>query len=380
HTFSEKLADASIHSITGIPIALITLYAVFYLTRFIGEGLQKYLTEPFFFKVWSPLMLKLSSLLGGEGILHNILIGRLRENKIDFKESFGLLTTGLFIEFSAILPYLISFYLIISILEDSGYLPRLAVVMDNIMHRLGLHGMAIIPMMLGFGCNVPGVLATRTMETKRERFIALTLIAISVPCMAKIAMIVGLLGGYGPLGLGIVFGTLFFSAITLGLLLNRFTKGESMEMFLEIPPYRLPFLSAVAKKLGIKIVWFFRDAFLWVLFGVAIANVLMELRIIEFINKPFAPVISGIWGLPKEAVGALLVGLLRKDVALGMLVPLHLTFNQLIVASVVLSMYFPCLATFSIIMKELGLRDMLKIVGVMAISTLLVGGILNLIL
>lgn len=380
HTFSEKLADASIHPVTGIPIALIILYAVFSLTRFIGEGIIKYLTEPFFFKVISPLMLKLSSLLGGEGILHNILIGRLIENKIDFKESFGLLTTGLFIEFSAILPYIVSFYLVISLLEDSGYLPRLAVVMDNIMHRLGLHGMAIIPMMLGFGCNVPGVLGTRTMETKRERFIALTLMAISVPCMAKTAMIVGLLGGYGPLGLGIVFGTLFFSATCLGLLLNRFVKGESMEMFLEIPPYRLPFLSAVAKKLWIKIIWFFRDAFLWVLFGVAIANILWTLGIIGFIGKPFAPIISGVFGLPKEAVAALLIGLLRKDVALGMLVPLHLSLPQLIVATVVLSMYFPCLATFSIIMKELGLKDMLKIAGVMAISTLLTGGILNLIL
>ncbi len=380
HTFSERLADASIHPITGIPIAFITLYATFSLTRFIGEGLMKYLTEPFFERLWAPLMLKLSSLLGEGGILHHILIGNLLDGKIDFNESFGLLTTGLFIEFSAILPYIISFYLVISILEDSGYLPRLAIVVDNIMHRLGLHGMAIIPMMLGFGCNIPGVLATRMMETKRERFIALTLMAISVPCMAKSAMIIGLLGRYGPEGLGVVFGTLFFSAIALGLALNRFVKGESMEMFLEIPPYRFPYPLAVAKKLWIKVTWFFKDAFLLVLLGVAIANILWTLGIIEFIGSLFAPVISGVFGLPKEAVAALLVGLLRKDVALGMLAPLHLTLNQLITASVVLSMYFPCLATFSIIMKELGLKDMLKIVGVMAISTLLVGGILNLFL
>ncbi len=121
--------------------------------------------------MWAPLMLKVSVLLGSEGIVHDILIGKLIEGKIDFGESFGLLTTGLFVPLAAVLPYVFSFYLVLSILEDSGYLPRLAVLMDNTMHKIGLHGYGIIPMILGLGCNVPGALSARVMETKEKDFL-----------------------------------------------------------------------------------------------------------------------------------------------------------------------------------------------------------------
>lgn len=268
HRFSEKLADASIHPITGIPIAIGILFAVFKIIRFIGEGLIGYVAEPLFENLWSPLMLKFSSLLGGDGVIHNILIGRLVNGEIDYGESFGLLTTGLFVPFGAVLPYVFAFYLVLSFLEDSGYLPRLAVLVDNIMHKLGLHGMAVIPMMLGLGCNVPAALSTRIMETRRERFIAATLMAIAIPCLPQIAMVAGLIGKHGAAGLGMVFGTLFFVWITLGILLNKFMKGESMEMFLEIPPYRLPYLRGLVKKVWIRIVWFVKEAVPWVLVGI----------------------------------------------------------------------------------------------------------------
>lgn len=380
HRFSEKLADASIHPVTGIPIALGILFATFKIIRFIGEGLIGYVAEPLFENLWSPLMLKLSSLLGGDGVIHNILIGRLIEGEIDYGESFGLLTTGLFVPFGAVLPYVFAFYLILSFIEDSGYLPRLAVLVDNIMHKLGLHGMAVIPMMLGLGCNVPAALSTRIMETRRERFIAATLMAIAIPCLPQIAMVAGLIGKHGAAGLGMVFGTLFFVWITLGVLLNKFMKGESMEMFLEIPPYRLPYLRGLAKKVWIRIVWFVKEAVPWVLVGILIANILYALGIIDFVGRYAAPVVSGVLGLPKEAVGALLIGFLRKDVAVGMLVPLNLTLSQLVVASVVLTMYFPCVATFATLIKELGVKDMLKSAAIMIVSTLLVGGTLNLVL
>lgn len=382
HRFSEKLADASIHPVTGIPIAIGILFAVFKIIRFIGEGLIGYVAEPLFENLWSPLMLKFSSLLGGDGVVHNILIGRLANGEIDidYGESFGLLTTGLFVPFGAVLPYVFAFYLVLSFLEDSGYLPRLAVLVDNIMHKLGLHGMAVIPMMLGLGCNVPAALSTRIMETRRERFIAATLMAIAIPCLPQIAMVAGLIGKHGAAGLGMVFGTLFFVWITLGILLNKFMKGESMEMFLEIPPYRLPYLRGLVKKVWIRIVWFVKEAVPWVLVGILIANILYTLGIIDFVGRYAAPVVSGVLGLPKEAVGALLIGFLRKDVAVGMLAPLNLTLAQLVVASVVLTMYFPCVATFATLVKELGVKDMLKSAAIMIISTLLVGGALNLVL
>jgi ferrous iron transport protein B len=346
----------------------------------IGEAFLKHLFGPFFEGVWGPLMLSLSKLIGGEGFLHDLLIGEITGDGIDFGASFGLLTTGLFVPFGVILPYVFAFYFILSILEDSGYLPRLAVLADSILHRLGLHGMAIIPMMLGFGCNVPGILATRIMEGKRERFIATTLLAITIPCMAQIAMIIGLIGKEGVWGLWAVFGVLFLVLVVVGLLQNRFLKGESMEIFLEIPPYRVPNLQTLTKKVWTRFLWFIKEAVPWVLFGVFIANLLYSFGVIDLLGKMASPVVEKLWGLPKEVVAALLVGFLRKDVAVGMLVPLDLSQKELIVACVILTMYFPCVATFATLVKELGLITMGKIFFVMGISVICVGGLLNLLL
>jgi len=380
HTLLERLGDASLQPLTGLPIALVLIYLMFTVIRFIGENLIGYIFEPLFEKLWAPVMMKLSAVLGSGGFIHDILIGKLVEGEIDFVESLGLLTTGLFVPIAMVLPYVIAFYLVLSFAEDSGYLPRLGVLVDNIMHRLGLHGLAIIPMMLGLGCNVPGALATRVLETRRERFIGATLMAIAIPCMAQIAMIVGLIGKHGAKGLGLVFGTLFVVWIALGILLNLILKGESPEIFVEIPPYRLPHLTTLLKKLWMRTRWFLQEAIPFVLLGVLIVNILYSLKIIEFIGKFTAPIVTGILGLPEEAVGALIIGFLRKDVAVGMLSPLGLTLNQLVVASVVLAMYFPCVATFVVLIKELGVIDMIKSAGIMIFSALLVGGILNLLL
>ena len=379
HTFLERLEDLSIKPVTGLPLAVIILFVIFKIIRFIGEGLIGLIFEPLFEKLWAPLMMKVSNLLGG-GFLHDVLIGKLVDGQIDFVESLGLLTTGLFVPIAMVLPYVFSFYLVLSFLEDSGYLPRLAVLVDNVMHRFGLHGLAIIPMMLGLGCNVPGAMSTRVLETKRERFIAATMMAIAVPCMAQIAMIFGLIGEYGARGLGAVFGTLLIVWIVLGIILNQVSKGESPEIFVEIPPYRLPYFGALLKKLLMRTKWFLKEAIPYVLLGVFIINILYSLGIIQFIGRLTAPVITGILGLPQDAVGALVIGFLRKDVAVGMLVPLGLNLSQLVVASVVLTMYFPCVATFAVLIKELGTKDMIKSAAIMITSALIVGGLLNLIL
>jgi ferrous iron transport protein B len=380
HTFLERLGDASVKPLTGFPIAVVVLFLAFKLIQFVGEGLISYVCEPIFENLWAPLMLKLSALLGSGGFLHDILIGKLVEGEIDFGESFGLLTTGLFVPLGAVLPYVFAFYLVLSFLEDSGYLPRLGILVDTVMHRLGLHGLAIIPMMLGLGCNVPAALSTRVLETRKERFIAATLMAIAVPCMAQIAMIVGLVGKHGATGLGIIFGTLFIVWIVLGVLMNRFSKGESPEIFVEVPPYRIPYLKGLLKKMWIRIKWFVKEAVPWVLLGVFIVNILYTFGIIQFIGRFTAPVVTGVLGLPREAVGALVIGFLRKDVAVGMLAPLDLTLKQLVIASVVLTMYFPCVATFTTLAKELGFVDMVKSAAIMIISSLIVGGLLNLLL
>jgi len=380
HTLLERLSDTSIRPLTGLPMAVAVLFLTFKLIRFVGEGLIAYVCEPAFENLWSPLMLKLSHFLGSAGFIHDLVIGHLVDGQIDYGQSFGLLTTGLFVPLGAVLPYVFAFYLVLSFLEDFGYLPRLAVMVDTLMHRIGLHGLAIVPMLLGLGCNVPGVLSTRILETRRERFISVTILAIGVPCAALQAMVVGLLGREGMAKVGIVYGTLFIVWLVLGVLLNYTVKGVSPEIFIEIPPYRIPYFRGLSKKIWMRMKWFIKEAIPFVLLGVLIVNILYTLGIIQFAGKIAAPVISRILGLPGEAAGALIIGFLRKDVAVGMLIPLGLTSKQLIIASVVLAMYFPCVATFAAIFRELGLADLLKSAVIMIVSSLVVGGLLNLVL
>ena len=380
HTFLQRLEELSIKPLSGLPIAIGVIYASFWAVRLIGEGLITYILEPLFDKAWAPLMLKLGALLGEETFLQNVLIGKLIDGSVDFKMSFGVLTTGLFVPIAMVLPYIISFYLILGILEDFGYLPRLAVLVDNFMHHIGLHGFAIVPMMLGLGCNVPGALALRLLEGRREKFIAATLMTISIPCMAQIAMIVGLVGQRGGQYLGIIFGTLFILLIVKGLIMNKFIKGASPEMLVEIPPYRLPQFQAVIKKLWMRVSGFLKEAVPYVLLGVFFVNILYALNIIQYFSSLFAPVLTGLWGLPKEAISALIIGFLRKDVAIGMLGPLNLTTKQLIIGSTVLAVYFPCIATFVMLVKELGIKDMLKSAVIMISVALIVGTLLNIIL
>jgi len=380
HTWLQRLGDASVKPFTGGIIALAVLAIAFLVIRFIGESLIGYVGDPLFDTLWAPVISRLSDLLGGAGFFHDILVGKIIGGEVNFVESFGLLTTGLYVPFCMVLPYIVSFYLVLGLLEDIGYLPRLAVLMDTIMHRLGLHGYAIIPTLLGLGCNVPAVLATRILESKRERFIAATLVSIAIPCAALQAMIVGLVGKHGGQYVAIVYGTLFIVWIILGIIINRFARGFSPELLIEVPPYRLPPWRTVLQKLWMRVYGFLREAVPIVLGAVLVINIIYMLGVFDAIANFTAPVITGLLGLPKEAVTAIVIGFLRKDVALGMLAPLALSAEQLVVGSVVLAMFFPCIATFVVLLRELGVVNMLKAAGIMISAALITGSILNLIL
>jgi len=380
HTWRERLEDASVSPVSGGFIAVAILAAAFFVVRFIGEGLINYVLDPLFNTLWAPVILKLSQLMGNAGFLHDMVVGKITGSEVNFLESFGLLTSGLYVPLGVVLPYIVAFYFVLGILEDTGYLPRLAVLMDTIMHRLGLHGYAIVPTLLGLGCNVPAILSTRILESKRERFIAATLISIAVPCAALQAMIFGLVGARGLGYVVIVYGTLFIVWIILGFILNRTVKGFSPELLIEIPPYRLPPWRMVLRKLWLRTYGFLAEAIPIILGAILVVNVLYILGVFDAIANFTAPVVTGLLGLPKEAVTALVIGFLRKDVALGMLAPLALSSGQLVVGSVVLAMLFPCIATFVVMFRELGVVNMLKAVGVMIVAALVTGGILNLIL
>ncbi|MBA7673268.1 hypothetical protein ES703_81460 [subsurface metagenome] len=380
HTWRERLEDASAKPVSGAFLATAVLAGSFMAIRAMGEGLINHVLDPLFNNLWAPVILKLSSFLGGSGLLHSITIGNIVDGEVNFLESFGLLTTGLYVPFAMVMPYIIPFYLVLGLLEDIGYLPRLAVLMDTIMHRLGLHGYAIIPTMLGLGCNVPAIMATRILESKRERFIAATLISIAIPCAAAQAMIFGLVGAHGGQYVAIIYGTLFLIWITLGTILNRAVKGFSPELLIEIPPYRLPSWRTVFKKLWMRAYGFLVEAIPIILGAVAVINILYAYGAFDAVVNFTAPVVTGLLGLPKEAVTALALGFLRKDIALGMLAPLALSTKQLIIGSVVLSAFFPCIAVFVILLRELGVKNVVKSTGIMLATALLAGGILNLIL
>ena len=380
HTIREHIADITVKPATGIPIAMIVIFLIFLFIIQIGNLIIEYLMDPIFYNYYGPWIVEFVTAFYPEGLVHEILIGNSTLESLNFTQSFGLLTTGLYVPFDMVLPFVVTFYIMLSLLEDTGYLPRLAVLVDTGLHKLGLHGSAIVPTILGLGCNVPGALATRIMETEKQRFIAATLMAIAVPCMAQSAMIFGILGKYGMRWILMVYGTLALLYISLGLVLKRIIKGESPELLLEVPPYRKPDPMTLLKKTWTKAYGFLVEAVPFVLLGVFVMNLLYISGVIELLSGLFSPVLTTLLGLPKEAIVALIMGFLRKDIAVGMLLPLGMTPQQLTISCVILSTYFPCVATFVVLLKELGIRDMLKATGLMLIVSLTVGVLMRAIL
>ena len=378
HTLRDRISDLTIKPITGIPIALGIIFISFWIVRLIGENLIIYVLDPLFDNFYLPLIDSLSEKIG-PGLIHTLLIGEYGV-PIDKIESLGMLTTGLYIPIGVVLPYIIAFYFMLSLLEDTGYLPRLATLVDKVFHKLGMHGHGIVPMFLGLGCNVPGALSTRTLETRKQRFISATLLAICIPCMAQLAMVFGVLGKYGIYYIGIVFITLTLLYIILGLILNRFIKGESPEIFLEIPSYRRPSFKATIKKTWMRIRWFLKEAIPFLFFGVLIINILYAVGILQFISNALQPIMTGLFGMPGDASIALITGFLRKDLAIGMLISLNMTPSQLVIAVTMLTIYFPCVATFAVLIKELGIKDMIKSAALMLGVAGIVGFLLKLIL
>ena len=393
HTIKDKISDLTVRSFTGIPIALGIIITAFWIVRIIGENLISYIFEPFFEEIYKPLAMRLSDWLG-PGLIHDFLIGKLIDGNIEFVESLGMLTTGLFVPIGMVLPYILAFYFVLSILEDTGYLPRLATLVDNVFHRLGMHGHAIVPMFLGLGCNVPGALSIRTLETKKQRFITATLLAITIPCMAQLSMVFAIFSS-SELGSGnwyfkpifyifLVFLVLIILYVSLGLILNKIIKGDNPEIFLEIPPYRRPSIKTIIKKTWMRVRWFLREAIPWLIFGVFIIGVLSVTGVIDALGIIFEPIMMGLFGLPGAVSIVLLTGLLRKDLAVGMLLALatNITFNpmQLVIVATMLTIYFPCVATFAVLIKELGVKDMIKSAIIMIFTSVIVGFILRIIL
>ncbi len=379
HTFLERLQDISVHPLAGIPISLVVLALIFQLIIASGEfltGVMEWLFE----SLYTPLIRALSGILGGGGVLHQILLGDISGETIDYESAMGVLTTGVFMELGLVFPYILVFYIVLGFLEDLGYLPRVAVLFDRFMHRVGLHGFSIIPMMLALGCNVPGIMAIRNLESRRQRFITAALTAVTIPCLAQSAIIFALTATYGAGHVFAILATIFAIWMVMGSILRLTVKGTTDTLIMEIPPYRMPAFKVLLRNLGTRLYGFLTDAFPYVLGGILFINILTLLGVMDFLGNLAKPVITGIFGLPAEAVASYVAGIIRKDAAVALLEPLRLNGAQMITGVTTLIIYFPCMATFAVLLKELGLKDTAKSFLIMIGATLATGAYMRLML
>ena len=288
-----------------------------------------------------------------------------------------------------VIPYILVFYLMLSVLEDTGYLVRVVSLLDGIMHRLGLHGRAVIPMVVGFGCNVPAILATRAMGSRRERLILSVLITIAVPCSAQTAIIVGSVGKFaGPLWALLIYIILMVILVALGLLLHKTIKFEPTGMCLEIPDLRWPSARLTAVKTGIRLKEFLIIAFPILLAGSVVLEILLATGVLQSLLAPAEPFMLTVLGLPAFTAVALAFGILRKEMALQMLMVLSGTSNlalvlsqhQMFVFALVMAIFMPCLAAFAVMVKEFGIKGTLAVAAGSFSLALVIGAIANFVL
>jgi len=371
HTLSEVLSDLTVKPLYGLPLAAAVLFGFW---SFFGSFAGLF-TDGFAVPAFDKHILPwLQSIFPNEGsVLYWIFVGDPAAGTAF--EAFGVLTTGLFVAVGVVLPAVIAFYFILAILEDSGYLPRLAVMMDTVFHRIGLHGFAIVPTILSLGCNVPGVMASRTLETKKQRFMMMTLLSVFIPCGAQIGVMNALIPQYAGLIILYLFGGFFLT----GALMNILIPGESPEILVDVPPFRTPMASNVGSKLWTRVKSFFKIAIPFVLAGVLIIQVLYWFGIINWLGTVFEPLLTTWFGVPAETSGPLVAGFMRKGLAVGLLGGIEMSTGQLITSIVIISLYFPCLATFIMLLKEGGIKTILKSLVVLTGSVFLYGGLMRVI-
>jgi ferrous iron transport protein B len=371
---SEKLKHYSVESRTGIPLMILVLLGVFAFIFYVGNLLSNALNNS-----WGSFV---SPYLGQ--LVHSIV-----QNQTLAKIVLWGVNDGVLAWLSVGVPYVLIFYLVLSVLEDTGYLNSVAFLTDNIMHKLGLHGRAIIPILTGAGCNVPAVMGTRVLTTKRERIIASTLVVL-VPCSARTAVIFGAVGNF----LGLSYAVLIFvlELILIGLVglgLHRLLPGESPGLVMEMFPFRTPSISSSAKK-----TWFrFRDfalvAFPFIVFGSLAMGALFETGYLQAIVGPIQPATSLVLGLPAVAGVTLILGIVRKELALELLVALavaqygataknllvFMTPLQIFVFALVLTIYVPCIATVAVLGRELGWKNAVLIMVFTVALALMIGAL-----
>ncbi|MGE5653194.1 MAG: nucleoside recognition domain-containing protein, partial [Bacillota bacterium] len=275
-----------------------------------------------------------------------------------------------------LLPLVVAFYLILSAMEDSGYLPRLAALVDRSLTSIGLNGRAIIPIILGFGCVTMATITTRLLGSQRERTIASFLLGFTIPCSAQLGVITGMLAALGPQLTFLYVATIFIIFALTGTVLNKLLPGESTHLLIDLPPLRMPRLGNVLKKTAMKTYMFMQDAGPLFVLGALIISVLQLTGALTAIQNALAPMTTGWLKLPKEAVNAFIMGLVRRDFGAAGLSDMPLSPIQTMVSLVVITLFVPCIASIMILFKERSWREAAAIWFGSWILAFSVGGIL----
>jgi ferrous iron transport protein B len=277
-----------------------------------------------------------------------------------------------------LLPLVVGFYLILSVLEDSGYLPRIATLVDRVLMGLGLNGRAVIPMILGFGCVTMATITTRILGSKRERFIATMLLGLAIPCSAQIGVIAGLVAPLGFKYAMIYFITVFAVFVISGTVLNKVMPGKSTDLLIDLPPLRLPQISNVLKKTYTKSVMFMKEAGPLFAIGAALITIMQYTGMLDSVIGAFAPITEGFLKLPPQVATAFIMGIVRRDFGAAGLDSLAkaglLSAPQIIVALVAITLFVPCIAAIMVIFKERSWKESVGIwVGSFVIAFLTAG-------
>jgi len=355
--------------LTGIPIAMLVLAAMYY---FIGAFGATYLVDTINVRLFQGILLPAVGQLTDQ--LSNVF---LRDMIMD--PDFGILPTGVFLAMGLVLPVIFCFYIAFGVLEDSGYLPRISILLDKIFQKLGLNGKGVIPLVMGFSCVTMALLTTRVLNTEKEKIIASFLLYLCLPCAPLIAVMLVILDKMPFSATLTVFGVLGSQVLVAGYLLNKILPGQRSPLFLEIPPMRLPQPLAVLK-MALAKTWFFMLEALPVFILASMAVFLFEraggLRLLE---HTLGPVIHHLMGLPEKSVQVFIKTMIRRESGAAELEHLHMVYTnlQLVVNLLVMTFVAPCINSFIVLFKERGFKVGLAINVAVFLYAVLLGSIVN---
>jgi ferrous iron transport protein B len=364
------LGRLATHPVWGWVFLAGVLYGLYWFVGVFGAGtLVGLLEERLFGNVINPLITGWIARYIPAPMFVDFLVG-----------DYGLWTMGMTYALALILPIVTTFFLAFGLLEDSGYLPRLAALSNRLFQALGLNGKAVLPMVLGLGCVTMATLTTRVLESKRDRFLVTLLLALAVPCSAQLGVVMGMLAGISLTATMIWGGVVAVVLLAVGWLAAKLTPGERSALLVELPPMRWPVLSNVVVKTLARLEWYLKEVVPLFLIGAAVMFGLDKLGVLDGLSKVMEPLVVQWLGLPAEASSAFLMGFLRRDFgatglfvmeAQGLLTPL-----QVVVSMVTVTLFIPCVASVLVIAREQSSRIAAGMVVFVFPLAFVVGGLL----